>query len=158
MSTRVSVSHLANPGCFLALGFGSGLSPWAPGTMGTLAALGLWLLTVPLGFGVQIAMTLAAIATGPWICGHCAKRLGVHDHPAIVWDEIAAMWLVLLFTPPNWAGYGLAFVLFRLFDIAKPWPVRTLDQRVHGGLGILLYDLAAALYAIVILTLAQPWL
>ena len=94
---------------------------------------------------------------GIWICGESAKRLGIHDHPGIVWDEITGMYLTLLVLPPQIALWALGFGLFRLFDIWKPWPIRDLDHRLAGGVGIMLDDLVAALYAAILLVFGR-WL
>lgn len=147
--------QLLDPVHLLALGFGSGLSPRAPGTMGTALALGLDLLLRQFGFVPRLLVAVAAVVAGIWICGVSARRLGVHDHPAIVWDEIAAFLLIMLFVPlqPTWI-VG-AFLLFRLFDIWKPWPIRDLDHSMAGGLGIMLDDVIAALYTVVILVALQ---
>ncbi len=136
---------------FLAFGFGSGLAPVAPGTFGTLPALVISWLTLPLVLEWRLAIGLLLVAVGFPICGIAAKRSGVHDHPGIVWDEIAAMYLVLLVAPPTIWAWALAFGLFRLFDIWKPWPIRDLDHRLGGGAGIMLDDLVAALYAALLL-------
>ena len=150
---------LGHPVHWLALGFGSGLAPRAPGTFGTLVALPLHLLLLALPWSVHGAMVLLACVGGVWICGESARRLGVHDHPAIVWDEIAAFLLLMLFLPLQSPGWWLtAFLLFRLFDIWKPWPIRDLDHRLHGGAGIMLDDLVAALYAGLLLHAASIFL
>ncbi len=142
---------LRSPAHFLAFGFGSGLAPRAPGTAGSLLALVIWLPIALLPLVGQVAVVLLASLLGAWICGASARKLGVHDHGGIVWDEFAGMWLTLLLLPPVWAGNWFwlpaGFVLFRFFDIAKPWPIRRLDRQVGGGLGIMLDDIIAALYA-----------
>jgi phosphatidylglycerophosphatase A len=154
-STRAPAAReiLTDPVHLLAFGFGTGLAPKAPGTVGSLPGILFAWLALPLPFtwrlGVGIAMALAGI----WICGESARRVGTHDHPGIVWDEIVGMYLVLLVVPPQISLYALAFLLFRLFDIWKPWPIRDLDHRLSGGLGIMLDDLVAALYAASILAL-----
>jgi phosphatidylglycerophosphatase A len=142
---------LRDPVNFLAFGFGTGLSPRAPGTLGSVlgVALSWWML--PFGLELRLLVGIALVVSGFWLCGESAKRIGVHDHPGIVWDEIAAMYLVLLVPPVNLATWALAFGLFRLFDIWKPWPIRDLDHRLGGGAGIMLDDLVAALYAALIL-------
>jgi phosphatidylglycerophosphatase A len=139
---------LLTPVHFLALGGGAGLAPRAPGTAGSVVGLALGWLTLAWPFGVRVALVVAIALAGIWICGASARRLGVHDHPGIVFDEIAGMLATLL------AGavfdvreLVLAFVLFRFFDIVKPWPIRDVDHRLAGGLGIMLDDLMAALYA-----------
>ncbi|MDJ0911262.1 MAG: phosphatidylglycerophosphatase A [Woeseiaceae bacterium] len=148
---------LTDPVNFLAFGLGTGLSPIAPGTVGSLLGVALAWLTIDLGLYVQLGVAVAISVVGIWICGESARRIGVHDHGGIVWDEIAGMYVTLLVAPPTVLGYALGFVLFRLFDIAKPWPIRDLDHRLGGGLGIMLDDLAAALYALILLGL-YGWL
>ena len=152
MSPKSSPPDLArqvfrDPVHWLAFGLGSGLLPVAPGTWGSLLAVGIFWLLPPLPLGLQLSALLIAFACGCVICGTSAHRLGVHDHGGIVFDEIVAMLLVLCVTPrtPGWTL--AAFLLFRLFDIAKPWPIREADHRLRGGLGIMLDDILAAVYA-----------
>jgi len=142
---------LGDPVNLLAFGLGAGLAPKAPGTFGSLFGMAIAWWTLPLGFDARIVVVIALIVSGVWICGESARRIGVHDHSGIVWDEIAGIYLVLLVAPVSILGWGLGFGLFRLFDIWKPWPIRDLDHRLHGGLGIMLDDLVAALYAAVLL-------
>lgn len=142
---------MRNPVHFLAFGFGSGLAPKAPGTFGTLAAIPVWYLAAQLPLAGYVAVLLVVIAVGPYLCGRTASDLGVHDHPGIVWDEIAGFLLTMLLVPVSWYGALAGFALFRLFDIAKPWPIGWLDRQVHGGTGIMIDDLVAALYAAVCL-------
>ena len=146
-----------DPVHFLAFGFGSGLAPFAPGTFGSLPGVLLFWLTLGLGTYVQFFVAAAIAIAGVWICGVSARRIGVHDHGGIVWDEIAGMYLTLLAAPVSVKGWVLAFVLFRLMDIVKPWPIRDLDHRLRGGAGIMLDDLAAALYAALLLGIYR-WL
>jgi phosphatidylglycerophosphatase A len=147
---------LAHPAHFLALGFGAGLSPKAPGTVGTLVAFPLfWLLLESPLYWVWIAVFLLV---GVWASGVAGRALGVHDHGGIVWDEVAAFLLVLPFAPPSLAGYALAFALFRLFDIWKPFPIGWLDARMKGGLGVMLDDVLAAGYSIVCLLGVRAWM
>jgi phosphatidylglycerophosphatase A len=148
---------LTDPVHILAFGFGTGLSPVAPGTVGSLIGVLFAWLTLDLGLPLQLAVAAAISFAGIWICGESARRIGVHDHGGIVWDEIAGMYITLLAAPPTIAGWTLGFLLFRVFDIAKPWPIRDLDHRLGGGLGIMLDDLAAALYALILLGLYR-WL
>ena len=148
---------LTDPVHFLAFGFGTGLAPRAPGTVGSLPGVLLFWLTLPAGLYVQLAVAAALIVAGIWLCGESARRIGVHDHGGIVWDEIAGMYVTLFLAPVSIAGFVVAFGLFRLFDILKPWPIRDLDHRMRGGLGIMLDDLAAALYALILLALYR-WL
>lgn len=149
---------MRNPVHFLAFGFGSGLSPKAPGTMGTLAALPIWYLLAQLPLIGYLAGLLLVIAVGPYLCGKTARDLGVHDHGGIVWDEIAGFLLTMLLVPVSVWTALIGFALFRLFDIVKPWPIGWLDKHVHGGTGIMLDDLVAALYAgVCIQTLLWWW-
>ena len=146
----------AHPAHFFSLGFGSGLSPFAPGTAGSLLAIPLFMVLahfLPLGF--LLAVTALAFAAGVWFCDVTGKALGVSDHGGIVWDEIVAMWLILAFTPVSGLWFGIAFLLFRLFDIWKPFPIRQFDQRVKGGFGVMLDDLLAAGYALAVLKLLE---
>lgn len=142
-----------HPAYFLAFGFGSGLSAKAPGTMGTLVGMALYYIfslwwsneVMLVGVGLLFFM-------GIRISQITSDALGVHDHAGIVIDEIVAMWLLLCVLPPQtWVGASLSFILFRFFDIVKPWPISWFDQKVGNGLGIMLDDLIAALFAIVIL-------
>ncbi|KAF0814153.1 Phosphatidylglycerophosphatase A [Andreprevotia sp. IGB-42] len=149
---------LAHPAHFIALGFGSGLPRKAPGTWGTLAALPLYALLALVLSAQQIAwLCIPVFLLGWWAADRTGKALGVHDHGGIVIDEIVAMWLVLAFTPATWLGWLLAFALFRLFDIFKPWPIRWFDLRVPGGFGVMLDDLLAAGYAWLVLWALMHW-
>ncbi|WP_211251620.1 phosphatidylglycerophosphatase A family protein [Andreprevotia chitinilytica] len=142
----------SHPAHFIALGFGSGLPRKAPGTWGTLAAVPLYgLLSLVLGPQLIALLCIPVFLLGWWAADKTGKDLGVHDHGGIVIDEIVAMWLVLAFTPMTWLGWALAFGLFRLFDIFKPWPIRWFDLRVPGGFGVMLDDLLAAGYALIVL-------
>ncbi len=150
-TTSVTRQVLSDPVHLLAFGFGTGLAPKAPGTVGSLVGILFGWLALPLALEWRIAIGVFLVVAGVWICGESARRIGVHDHPGIVWDEIAAMYLVLLVAPPQIALWALSFGLFRLFDIWKPWPIRDLDHRLAGGTGIMLDDLVAALYTALLL-------
>lgn len=142
---RQQVLH--SPVLWLAFGFGSGLSPKAPGTMGTLAAIPLYLLLAKLPLMGYALVVLVSFIIGCWLCGEAAKRLGVHDFGGIVWDEFVGYWITMFAAPAGWLWIAVGFVLFRVFDIWKPWPIRVADQQVHGGLGIMLDDVLAGIYA-----------
>jgi phosphatidylglycerophosphatase A len=142
---------------FFALGFGSGLSPRAPGTMGSLAALPLAIPLLYLSPTQYFGFVLLAFALGCYWCEKTSQKMAVQDPGAIVWDEIVSMWMVLAFVPSTWMGWFAAFLLFRLFDISKPWPIRWLDRRVKGGFGIMLDDVVAAVFAIGVLLLIQRY-
>jgi phosphatidylglycerophosphatase A len=157
---RITLAEFADvPVHWLALGFGSGLVPKAPGTFGTLVALPLHLLLLHwLPWGAHGVVVGVACVGGIWVCGESARRLGVHDHSAIVWDEIAAFALLLWLLPQQtWPWWLAAFALFRAFDIWKPWPIRDLDHSLHGGTGIMLDDIVAAAYAWILLAVASYW-
>ena len=136
---------------FLAFGFGTGLARKAPGTWGTLAGLAVMPLIylLPLWLGL-VVIVLAAIF-GVWLCGQVAEDLGVHDHGGIVWDEMVGVWITLIFLPNAWQWWILGFLLFRFFDILKPWPISLLDRNLGGGLGIMLDDVLAGIFAAVLL-------
>lgn len=142
---KLLISH---PAHFLALGAGTGLAPKAPGTVGTLLGLPLFLLVSPLHFYTQIFIITGLFLIGIYCCDKTGKALGVADHGGIVWDEIVAMMLVLTFTPMQWQWWLAAFLIFRLFDIWKPAPIRQCDARIKGGLGVMVDDILAAVYAI----------
>lgn len=150
---------LSHPAHLLSFGFGSGLSPKAPGTAGTLAAYPLFGLLWLLGLNLYayLAVVAALFLAGIWFCGVTGRALGVDDYGGIVWDEIVAMLLVLAYTPLSWPWLAAAFLLFRLFDIWKPFPIRYVDRHVHGGFGVMFDDLLAAGYALIVLKSGQ-WL
>lgn len=148
---------LTTPAGWLAIGFGSGLSPIAPGTAGSLMALLLaWLLLQlqawlqwPLAISVAASMALVFVL-GVWAANRISSQLQRHDHSAIVVDEFIGQWLVLLVVPVSVSHWLLAFLLFRLFDIIKPWPIGYADRHVHGGFGVMLDDVLAAIYAMMV--------
>lgn len=151
---------LAHPAHLIALGFGSGLAPKAPGTVGTVLGLPLfWAITaIAPDLPNQLILIVATFLLGVWACARTGRALGVADHGGMVWDEIVAFALVLLFTPAGWMWLLAAFVLFRLFDIVKPWPIRFFDGRLKNGFGVMFDDLLAAGYAIACLQLAARFL
>ena len=144
---------LTDPVHLLALGLGSGLAPKAPGTAGTALAVLLYLPLITLPWYLYLVLVVVLCGVGVWLCGESARRLGVHDHPAIVWDEIVGFFVTMFLAPSGWVWILLGFVLFRLFDILKPWPIRWLDRQVKGGLGIMVDDLLAGLFSLGILQL-----
>ena len=135
------------PAHWIAFGLGSGLSPWAPGTVGTLAAVPLYLALADLPLPWYLGVVMLAALIGVLACGATARDLGRRDPGAIVWDEVVGFLVTMTAAPPGWVWVTLGFALFRLFDVWKPWPIRALDARVHGGLGIMLDDLVAGLLA-----------
>ena len=156
--TKIPPCLLRNPLHFLSLGFGSGLSPFAPGTFGTLAAVPLYLLLAQLPLAYYLLAVLAAFAIGVYLCGYTSAALGEHDHSGIVWDEFVGFWITMIAVPATWQWILAGFVLFRLFDIFKPWPVKVADAKMKGGFGIMFDDVLAGLYALVGLQIAHQLL
>ncbi len=144
-----------DPFLLVAFGFGSGLSPKAPGTAGTLLAIPIYLMLTNLDLSIYIAFVVIASIVGIWICNKASQRLGVHDHGGIVWDEIVGFWITMAGIPASLLSVTLGFLLFRLFDILKPWPIGLIDRQVGGGLGIMLDDIAAGAMAWLILWIAH---
>lgn len=142
---------LRDPVHFLAFGFGSGLSATAPGTVGTLVALPMVYGLMHLSLGVYLCCIVMLCAAGVYLCGESARRLEKHDHPGIVWDEFAGMAITMIAVPLQWRWLLLGFLLFRFFDIIKPWPIREADHRLSGGFGIMLDDIIAGLFSCLLL-------
>jgi len=142
---------LKNPVHLLAFGLGSGLSPYAPGTMGTLVAIPLFVAMAQLPVIIYGLIVLVFIGVGIGLCGRTARDLKVPDHPGIVWDEITGYLITMFMLPAGWQEIIAGFLLFRLFDIWKPFPIRWLDRHVKGGTGIMLDDVLAGLFAFIIL-------
>jgi len=151
MSTKTPSPRflLNHPAHFVALGFGAGLAPVAPGTFGTLVAIPLaWALRMYVPDGVFLAVIVVLLLVGMWAAGVTGRDLGVPDHGAIVWDEVVAFLLVLYFVGDSWLKIAIAFLLFRFFDIVKPPPIRQLDAAMKNGTGVMLDDLLAAVYTL----------
>jgi len=145
---------IKRPACFLGLGFGSGLAPVAPGTFGTLAAIPIYCLMQNLSLTIYLVLTIIAFIVGIWICQQSADWLGKEDPSAVVWDEIVGYLITMIAAPTGWFWVVIGFVLFRFFDILKPWPISLADREIHGGLGIMLDDVIAGVFAGVLLQLA----
>jgi len=158
---RERPSHIAglpwwHPAALIATGFGAGLLPIGPGSWGSLAALiAGWFIVAYAGYAALAAAALLAFALGWWAAARVARASGAQDPGFIVIDEITAQWLVLFVLPLDGRWYAAAFLLFRLFDIAKPWPIRTVERRAAGGLGVMLDDVLAALYAVLLLLITE---
>ncbi|MDT8281250.1 MAG: phosphatidylglycerophosphatase A [Gammaproteobacteria bacterium] len=150
---KIQLHELKDPVVFIAMGLGSGLSPKAPGTAGTLLTVPLVYLLQQQTLLVYAMVTLFVLMTGSWVCGHAANRLQVHDHSAIVYDEIAGFLITMMFAPKGWSWMLAGFVLFRFFDAVKPWPISWLDKNVHGGFGIMLDDVLAGIISLCCLLL-----
>ncbi|TAL85104.1 MAG: phosphatidylglycerophosphatase A [Rhodanobacter sp.] len=158
---------LATPAGWLACGFGSGLAPVAQGTFGSLAALLPWLLLRELPLPWYLLVLLAGFALGVWACDVAGRALGVDDHRSLVWDEFIGQWVALLplLLPALLPGSGFqwwmlaaGFVLFRLFDVWKPWPICWMDRHLKGGMGVMVDDVVAGVFAALVLGTGLNWL
>lgn len=159
MKTPVSVNTVfGHPIHFLAFGFGSGLAPVAPGTFGTLVGIPFFFFMASLPLWGYLALVLAFFLFGVWLCDRSSKMLGVHDHGGIVWDEIVGYLITMIAAPAGWEWVIVGFILFRIFDIFKPWPIAYLDRHVSGGFGIMVDDILAGVYAMLILQLLSYFL
>ena len=147
----ISVKQLKDPVVLVAVGFGSGLAPKAPGTAGTLVAIPLFLLMQPLPLITYLLITTCLFIAGIWICTYAAEKFGVHDHPAIVIDEIVGYLITMTAAPQGWLAVTAGFVLFRLLDAVKPWPISWFDRNINGGLGIMLDDVVAGVIALLMI-------
>ena len=136
-----------NPVHWLAFGLGSGFAPKAPGTCGSAAGVLLYLPLADLPLAIYCFVIALAFTAGVWICGSTSTQLRVHDHGGIVWDEFVGVWITLTAVPFTMSGLLCGFILFRLLDIVKPWPINWADKKVHGGLGIMLDDAIAGILA-----------
>jgi len=155
---RAPWALLRDPAGWIATGFGSGLVPRAPGTVGTLAALLPWLALRQLPLWGYLAAVLAAFVLGVWAAQRVIAQLRIEDPGLVVWDEFVGLWITLIAVPHGWHWVLLGFVLFRLFDIAKPWPVSWADARLKGGFGAMFDDALAGGYALAVLqALAWGW-
>lgn len=146
----IAKSHLnmRNPWHLLATGFGSGLSPIMPGTVGSLAAIPFWYALTYLSVPLYLLVVVVACAIGFYLCHVTARDMGVHDHGSIVWDEFVGMWITLIAIPVHdWRWVALGFVVFRILDIWKPWPIRWFDKNIQGGAGIMVDDIVAGVVA-----------
>jgi len=135
----------------LALGFGTGCSPIMPGTIGTLVGVLIYYFTRNLPLWIYLVMIILMFLLGIWLCGKTARDAKVHDHSAIVWDEIVGYLMTMTAAPAGWYWMAAGFVLFRLFDIVKPWPVSWADKTLKGGLGIMMDDAIAAIFSLLFL-------
>ena len=142
---------LKNPVHFLSLGFGSGLMPKAPGTFGTLAAIPVYLLMANFSVLIYSIITVVLFLLGIYLCQKTTDELKVHDHSGIVFDEIVGFLITMIAVPLTWQWIVAGFILFRLFDILKPWPISWLDKKVHGGLGIMLDDVLAGVFSLIVI-------
>ena len=148
----------SHPAHLISLGFGIGLIPFMPGTLGTLAAWPLGWFMRDLSPAVVFPLLALLFAVGVWACGVTGRRLGIHDHNGMVWDEIVAFLLVLAIVPGVLVWQAAAFVVFRFFDILKPPPIRWFERRYTGGFGVMFDDLIAAGYTLLVLAIAKRWM
>jgi len=148
MTNNVKQIVLRNPVHLLSFGFGAGLSPIAPGTFGTLIAMPIYLVLTSFSTIIYVLTVAFMFCIGCWASKRTADALGVHDHPGIVIDEIVGYLATMLFVPVTWYWMIFGFLLFRLFDIWKPWPINMVDRQLQGGVGIMLDDLLAAIYSL----------
>ena len=136
-----------NPIHFFAYGFGSGAVPKAPGTAGTLVAVIMYLLLPQISPLIYVSLLLISFVFGVWICGKTAQDIGIKDPSGIVWDEFVGYWITMFMAPSGWIWVIIGFVLFRLLDIVKPWPIKWADKQIGGGMGIMLDDVLAGIMA-----------
>ncbi len=148
---RVPAKLLLNPIHLLSLGFGSGLSPKMPGTLGTLVGVAIFWLMPVMEWQYYLGLIVVSFLLGVFLCGYTAKTLQVHDHSGIVWDEIVGYFITMFMVPKSWLWILLGFILFRFFDILKPWPISLADKHVTGGLGIMLDDVIAGIFSVIII-------
>ena len=149
--SRIDASELKDPVVLIAVGFGSGLAPKAPGTAGTVVAVPLYLMMQPLPLATYLLVTTILFIAGIWVCTYTAEKLGEHDHPSIVIDEIVGYLVTMIAAPEGWLPVIAGFVLFRLLDAVKPWPISWFDRSLNGGLGIMVDDVVAGIIAMVII-------
>ncbi len=150
---------MSNPWHLLATGFGSGLAKYVPGTMGTLAAIPFYLLLAQLPFGWYLVAVFVAALIGVKICTITSGDMKVHDHGSIVWDEFVGFWITMAIAPTvSWQWVLTGFILFRFFDMVKPWPISWLDKHVKGGFGIMVDDILAGFMAMIALWVVGYWL
>jgi phosphatidylglycerophosphatase A len=149
---------MSHPAHLFSFGFGSGLSRFAPGTAGSLAAIPLYIVLAALLPKMAIlALIGVSFVFGVWCCEVTGKAVGVADYGGIVWDEIVAMWLILLYIPQDPLWFAAAFFVFRVFDVWKPFPIRYVDDHTHGGFGVMFDDLLAAGYSLLALKAVEYW-
>lgn len=154
---QIEFKAMKDPVVCFALGFGSGLLPKAPGTAGTIMCIPLFLLMQNLPLMIYAAITLCITLLGIWTCSYTAKKLGIHDHPSIVIDEIAGFLITMFAAPSGWQWLLAGFILFRFFDAVKPWPISWMDKNIGGGFGIMIDDVAAGLVSMVLLQAYWFW-
>lgn len=143
---------------FFAFGFGSGLSPFAPGTFGTLAAIPLYLILIQMSWPMYAWLVLIAFVIGVKLCDVTGARLGVHDYGGIVWDEFVGFWITMFLISFTWQNVIIGFFVFRFFDIVKPPPIGWLDRKVSGGFGVMIDDVLAGFYSMLVMLLVDRYI
>ena len=151
---EIPTKMLLNPVHFFALGFGSGLTPKLPGTAGTLVGALLFILIPNISWIAYLVIVVCGFLFGIFCCGYTARILNAHDHHSIVWDEIIGYLITMIMVPKEWIWILIGFILFRVFDILKPWPISFIDRRMGGGFGIMFDDAVAALFSLAIIQIA----
>ena len=155
---KIYFRELKDPIVFIAMGLGSGLSPKAPGTAGTLFTVPLVYFLQQQSLMIYALATVFVLVTGSWICGYAARKLQVHDHSGIVYDEVAGFLITMIIAPSGWYWMLAGFVLFRFFDAVKPWPISWVDKNIHGGFGIMLDDVIAGVISLSCLLLIEHFI
>ena len=155
---QLPTGYWRNPIHFIACGFGTGASPYAPGTVGTLAGVLLYLPLSQLSLIPYLIVVVVGFGIGVWLCEVTSRDFGEQDHSGIVWDEVVGYWITMTAVPFDWGWVLMGFLLFRLFDVLKPWPIRRLDQSIKGGFGVMIDDVLAGIYAwLVLMFLVKFW-
>jgi phosphatidylglycerophosphatase A len=147
----VPIAVWRNPLYFSGFGFGSGAMPFAPGTFGTLMAIPFYLLLRPLPLVYYIVFVMFFIAASSWLCDYLSRKIHEHDHPGMCIDEFAGFFVTMINAPQGWGWISLGFIFFRIFDVWKPWPIRFIDEKIHGGFGMVLDDVVAGLAGLIII-------
>ncbi len=140
-----------NPLYFIGFGLGSGAMPFAPGTFGTLMAIPFYVLLSSLGLYAYFIFAVCFCVASAYLCDYLSRQLDVHDHPGMCIDEFAGFFVTMIAAPSGWPWIVLGFLLFRLFDIWKPWPIHYLDEKIHGGFGMVIDDVVAGVFALVVM-------
>lgn len=149
--TPPDLKYLSHPWHFLSFGFGSGYSPWAPGTAGTAAAIPLFYFLSTLSLWNYLIVVFVMMIVGFYVCGYTTRAMGKHDHSAIVWDEFVGYLITMIAVPNSWQWILVGFFVFRFFDVIKPWPINVIDHRIGGGVGIMLDDVLAGIYGLAVM-------
>jgi len=148
---KLMKGYWKNPIHLISCGFGTGASPYAPGTVGTVLGVAIYLPMSYLPLPEYLLVTLAAFLLGVYVCGVTGKALGEHDHSGIVWDEVVGYMITMTAIPFDWLWMLVGFIVFRIFDVIKPWPIRVIDKKIKGGFGVMFDDVLAGIFAWVVM-------